>query len=218
MTHLNGLDGAIGLKVTPVDKVIIVNLMFVGAGEPRGTAGDMRIHEVSQHFAGLFGGFGLPAITGLRAERHRADIALDKFRMLLQILFGGLFDFGGGELSLETLHIDRTIAGHAYDHELAPRFVMVVVLRMHDGDYHVLQNVGGLPRTTIGTRMVGIGEFDHLVDGGGIRGRTLLGGRGVGAIDGFRLRSGQRLDVPSLAGRRLRESVLADLHRSQEFL
>ena len=66
--------------------------------------------------------------------------------------------------------------------------------------------------------MVGVGEFDHLVDGGRVRGRALLGCRRCGKVDGFRFRSGQRLDVPGLAGRRLGEGVLADLHRSQELL
>ena len=62
--------------------------------------------------------------------------------MLLQILVGGLFDFSRSELRFKTLHVNGTIARHADDHQFAPRLVMLVILRMHHGDHHVLQNVG----------------------------------------------------------------------------
>ena len=94
--------------------------------------------------------------------------------MLLQILVGGLFDFSRSELRFKTLHVNGTIARHADNHQFAPRLVMIVILRMHHGDYHVLQNVGGLPRAAIGTRMVGIGKFNHLIDGFSIRRRALF--------------------------------------------
>ena len=218
MTHLNGLDGAVCLEVAAVHQIVVVHLILVGAGEPCGAAGDMRIQQVAQRLAGLIGVFGLLAIAGLRAEHHRADITLDQFGVLLEVFFGGLFDFGGGELRLQALHVHHTVAGHTHNHEFAPWLVVVLVLGVLDDDNDVLQNVAGLPFAAIGTRMVDVGEFDHLVDGRGVRGRALRGGRSVGVIDCRRFRSGQRLDVPGLAGRRLCEGVLADLHRGQELL
>ncbi len=218
MANLHRLDGAVGLEITAVHEIVVVDLVFVRAGEPCGTTGDMRVDEVTQRVAGLGRVLGLLAATRLRTEHHRSDVSLDEFGMLLQILLVGLFDLGRSELGLKTLHIDGAVARNADHDEFAPRFVVVLILRMHDGDDDVLQNVGALPIAAIGTRMVGIGEFDHLVDGGGVRGRALLGGRSVGEVHRFRFRSVQSLDVPSLAGRRLGEGVLADLHRGEELL
>ena len=76
---------------------------------------------------------------------------------------------------------------------------------MHDGDDDVLQNVGGLPIAAVGTRVVGVGECRPsrrwwLASGV----RALFGCRRCGNSRRLRrFRSGQRLDVPGLAGRRL---------------
>ena len=216
VANLHGLHHAVGLKVTAIHEIVVVNTGFISAGEPCGAAGDMRVDKVTQRFAGFVGVFGLFTAASLRAKRHRADIALDEFRMLLQILVGGLFDFSRSELRFKTLHVDGTIARHADNHQFAPRLVMIVILRMHHGDYHILQNIGSLPRAAVGTRMVGVGEFNHLIDGFSIRRRTLFSGWSVAEVDGFRFRSGQRLNIPSLAARRLGEGVFADFHRSKE--
>ena len=216
MANLHGLHHAVGLEVTAVHEIVVVDTGFIGTGEPCGTAGDMRVDEVTQRFAGFIGVFSLFTAASLRAKRHRADIALDEFRMLLQILVGGLFDFSRSELRFKTLHVNGTIARHADNHQFSPRLVMIVILRMHHGDHHVLQNVGSLPRAAIGTRMVGIGEFNHLIDGFSIRRRTLFSGWSVAEVDGFRFRSGQRLNIPSLTARRLCEGVFTDFHRGKE--
>ena len=81
----------------------------------------MRVDQVAQRVTGLGRVLGLLSVARLRAKRHRSDVALDEFRMLLQILVGGFLDLGRGELRFKTLHVDGTVARNAYDHELAPR-------------------------------------------------------------------------------------------------
>ena len=116
MANLHGLHHAVGLEVAAVHEIVVVDAGFIGTGEPCGTTGDMRVDEVTQRFAGFIGVFSLLTAASLRAKRHRADIALDEFRMLLQILVGGLFDFSRSELRFKTLHVNGTIARHADNH------------------------------------------------------------------------------------------------------
>ena len=95
---------------------------------------------------------------------------------------------------------------------------MVGILRVFDGDDHILQDVTRLPLTAVAARMVRIGTRDHIVNAHRVRGRDLFGGRSVGIILDRRFRRGQRLYVPSLAGRGKREGILANRHRGKELL
>ena len=211
MADLDGLDSAVGGEITAVHEVVVVDFMFVGAGEPRGTVGDMRVDEIADRVLDT-------ARRSLRAKGHRADIAADQLRMCLQVILGRFLNLGGGELGFQTLHIDNAIAGHTDNHEFAPRLIMVGILRVFDGDDHILQDVTRLPLTAVAARMVLIGARNHIVNAHRIRGRYLLGGGNIGIILDRRFRRGQRLDVPRLAGRSEGEGVLADWHRSEELL
>ena len=211
MTNLNGLDHAIGLEITAVDQVVVINLVLVSAGEPSGTLDHMRVHQVTHRVLHASG-------FSLRTKHHRADVAGHQFRVVLQIFFIGLFKLSGGELGFQSLHIHSAVARHTDDDYFAPRLIMLFILRVLDGNHHVLEDVGSLPFAAIGTRVVGVGTLDHVIDGLGIRGGFLGSGRSVGSIDFRQLRSGQSLDVPSLAGRSQSEGVFTDRHRGKELL
>ena len=211
MANLNGLDHAIGLEITAIDQVVVVNLVLISAGEPSGALDHVRVHQVTHRVLHASG-------FGLRTKHHRADVAGHQFGVVLQVFLGGLFELGGSELGFQSLHIHRAVTGHADNDHFAPRLVMLLILRVLDGNHHVLEDVGSLPFTAIGTRVVGVGTLDHVVDGLGIRGGFLGSGRSVGSIDFRQLRSGQSLDVPSLAGRSQSEGVFTDRHRGKELL
>ena len=211
MANLNGLDHAIGLEITAIDQVVVVNLVLISTGEPSGALDHVRVHQVTHRVLHASG-------FGLRTKHHRADVAGHQFGVVLQVFLGGLFELGGSELGFQSLHIHRAVTGHADNDHFAPRLVMLLILRVLDGNHHVLEDVGSLPFAAIGTRVVGVGTLDHVVDGLGIRGGFLGSGRSVGSIDFRQLRSGQSLDVPSLAGRSQSEGVFTDRHRGKELL
>ena len=211
MANLNGLDHAIGLEITAIDQVVVVNLVLISAGEPSGALDHVRVHQVTHRVLHASG-------FGLRTKHHRADVAGHQFGVVLQIFFIGLFKLSGGELGFQSLHIHSAVARHTDDDHFAPRLVMLLILRVLDGNHHVLEDVGSLPFAAIGTRVVGVGTLDHVVDGLGIRGGFLGSGRSVGSIDFRQLRSGQSLDVPSLAGRSQSEGVFTNRHRGKELL
>ena len=211
MANLNGLDHAIGLEITAIDQVVVVNLVLISTGEPSGALDHVRVHQVTHRVLHASG-------FGLRTKHHRADVAGHQFGVVLQIFFIGLFKLSGGELGFQSLHIHSAVARHTDDDHFAPRLVMLLILRVLDGNHHVLEDVGSLPFAAIGTRVVGVGTLDHVVDSLGIRGGFLGSGRSVGSIDFRQLRSGQSLDVPSLAGRSQSEGVFTNRHRGKELL
>ena len=211
MANLNGFHHAVDLEVTAVHQVVVVDLVLIGTSEPSGTLDHVRVDQVANrvlHTSSL----------GLRAKHHRSDVAWHQFGVLLQVFFSGLLKLGGSELGFQSLHIHRTVAGHADDNHFTPRLVMLFILRVLDGNHHVLEDVGSLPFTAISTRVVGVGTLNHVIDGLGIRGGFLGSGGSGGSIDFRQLRSAQGLHIPCLAGRCQREGIFADRHRSQEFL
>ena len=209
--HLDGLDNAVRLEIAPVDQIVIVDLVLVGAGEPCGALGHMRIDQVPHRMLDAGG-------LGLRPQHHRPDIARNELSMRLEIGLVGLLDFGGRELGFEPLHINLTVAGDADSHHLAPRLVVLAAVGMLDRDDDVLENIRRGPGATIGTRIARIRERDHAVDGFGVGRGALLGGRNLRNVEIIQLRRGKRFDVPCLARRGERERVLADGQRSQELL
>ena len=211
MTHLDRLDGAVGLEITAVHGVEAVLARLVAADDPLSALSHVRVDEEAHRFGDARG-------LALLAEDHRPHVAGHHLGMGLEIVLGGFLQLGGRELRLKTLHIDLTVTGQRHGDDLAPRPLMIIVLGVQHSHGHGLQRVGGSPFATVLTRVQTVSGGDQILDGPGIRGFTAFHRGHGGAVHGRQLWGGQRLDVPRLAGGRQRERVLSNRHGGQELL
>ena len=142
LAHLSGLDRAVSREVAAHDQVQDVTLLGVRAGHPGGPLDDARVDQVA-HGTGDVAFLVHDALGRVGAEHRGADVAAHQLRVRLKVGVRRHLNLGGSNGSLETLHINVAVTGHAHDEELA---LAIRVRQRHDD---VLQRVCRAPGTVL---------------------------------------------------------------------
>jgi hypothetical protein len=173
----------------------------VGTGHPCRAVHDARVDEVAHP----------PRL----AEGAGTDVALHQLRVCCEV---GLVEgrhLGWSHLRLKPSHVELAIALHA-DRQRLPGSIGV-----DEHDEHVLQRVGGRPRTAIAPCQIGpaVEAGDQRPDRRRVRGVLDVRGRGVVGRRRSTWRAAHRLDVGGIpAARAPGERVFARIERRKELL